>query len=231
MSGQLSLRDFLQVEQSQFAGASHGWRLWDPRPKLALAVLAMALNVLFAQAWLSASLLGLALALMYYSRCELKLVLLFMLAPSVATLALMLGMAFGFGTTAIFHWGPLTLYREGVGMGLNAGLRVATDVAWAGLLMITTPFPAMLRALRAFKVPEVLVNTMAYMYRYVFLLFDEFTAMRNSAMARGGFARFSTTASTSGQIAAHVFLRSYDRADRVWQAMQARGGDADIERA
>jgi cobalt/nickel transport system permease protein len=94
--------------------------------------------------------------------------------------------------------------------------------------MITTPFKDLLDALRWCKVPKVLVDTLSYIYRYVFLLFDEFTAMRNSAKVRGGFADFYAAVSTSGQITAKVFLRSYDRAERVWQAIQARGGDGTI---
>jgi cobalt/nickel transport system permease protein len=225
MSGQLSLRDFFQIEQSQFGGRAYGWRLWDPRLKTALSVLAMALNVLFAKAWLSGSLLLVAAALAVYSRCPWKLVLLFLLAPAWATLILVLGMAFGFGTQPLVHLGPLTLYKDGLAMGLNASLRVAADVAWAGLLVITTPFTGMLEALRWFRVPRVIVDTLATIYRYVFLLYDEFISMRASAQARGGFSRYSSTASTSGLIAAQIFMRSYDRAGRVWQAMQARGGE------
>ena len=91
----------------------------------------MTLNVLFARAWLSGSLFALAAALMLYSRCPWKLILLFALAPAWATGVLVLGMAFGFGVTPWLHLGPFTLYAEGLAMGLNAGLRVATD-GWAG---------------------------------------------------------------------------------------------------
>lgn len=224
MSGQLSLRDFFQVEKSQYEGGAHGWRRWDPRLKVGLSFLAMALNVLFAKAWLSGSLLGVAAVFMLYSRCHWKQVALFLLAPVWATLALVVGMSLGFGTHVVFSLGPLHVYQEGVAMGLNAGLRVAADVSWAGLLVITTPFTGMLEALRWYRLPKVLVDTLSYIYRYVFLLYDEYSAMRNSAKARGGFATFKSSTSSSGLIAAQVFLRSYDRAERVWQAMQARGG-------
>ena len=224
MSGQLSLRDFFQVEQSQFGRPAYGLRLWDPRLKLALSFLAMALNVLVAQPRLSALLLALAGLGMLYSRCPWRQVLLFLLAPASATLFLMLGMAIGFGEKAVWRLGPLSFYEEGIFMGLNAGLRIAADMAWAGLLVITTPFAGMLGALRYFKVPKVVVGTLSYIYRYVFLLYDEYSAMRNSAQARGGFAGFKASTMSSGLIAAQVFLRSYDRAERVWQAMQARGG-------
>ncbi len=55
MSGQLSLQDFLKdVEYLPvWPLRAYGWRLWDPRVKLVLSLLAMGSNVLFAQAWLS----------------------------------------------------------------------------------------------------------------------------------------------------------------------------------
>jgi len=224
MSGQLSIRDFFQVEQSQLNAKAHGLRGWDARTKVALTFVAMVANVLFAKAWLSGLLLGLATLGMIVSRCDWKQVGLFVLAPVWATLALVIGMSFGFGSTVIFKLGPASIYHEGLMMGLNAGLRVIADVALAGLLVITTPFRGMLRALRYFKVPDVVVDTLSYIYRYAFLLFDEYTSMKNSAKARGGFASFKSSTNSSGLIAAQVFLRSYDRAERVWQAIQARGG-------
>jgi cobalt/nickel transport system permease protein len=226
MAGQLSLREFFQVEKSQFEGPAHGWRRWDGRVKVVLTLLAMTANVLFARAWLSGTLVGLAALGMLYSRCHWRHILLFLLAPGWAVLVLVLGMSLGFGVQPVYRMGPLTFYQEGIAMGLNAGLRVVADVAWAGLLVITTPFTDILRALRWMRLPEILVDTLSFMYRYTFLLFDEFSAMRNSAKARGGLADFRSTARTSGVIAGRIFLRSYDRADRIQMAMQARGAES-----
>jgi cobalt/nickel transport system permease protein len=231
MAGQLTLQDFFRVERAQYEGPAYGWRRWDGRLKVVLTLLAMAANVLFAKAWLSGALIGLAGLGMVYSRCHWKHVLAFLLVPGWAVLVLVLGMSFGFGVQPLFRLGPLTFYREGIAMGLNAGLRVAADLAWAGLLVITTPFVDILRALRWMRVPEVLVDTLAFMYRYAFMLFDEFAAMRNSAKARGGLADFRSTARTSGMIAGRIFLRSYDRAERIQQAMQARGAESASESA
>ncbi len=228
MSGQLSLRDFFEIELSQYGTQAHGWRRWDPRWKLGLSVLAMALNVLVAQAWLSGLLLALAAVGLLYSRSPWRQVLLFLLAPGSAVVLLVVGMAFGFGIQPLFKLGPFTFYQDGLWLGLSAGLRVCADVTWAGLLMITTPFQGLLEALRWFKLPMVLVDTLAYIYRYVFLLYDEYTAMRNSAKVRGGFVDLRSSVSTTGQIAAKVFLRSYDRSERVGLAMQARGGDCSL---
>jgi cobalt/nickel transport system permease protein len=225
VAGQLNLRDFLRMEESLYEGSQHGWRTWDARWKVGLSVAVMLSNSLWARARLSEVLVLTGLALLVYSRVSWKLVLLFLLVPTWAILTLVVGYAMGFGHEAWFSLGPLHFTRDGLALGLNAGLRVLTDVSWAALLMLTTPFHDILAALRWFKVPEVLVDTLSYMYRYVFLLFDDYSSMRASAKARGGFTTYASAASTSGQIAANIFLRSYDRAERISQAMRARGGE------
>jgi cobalt/nickel transport system permease protein len=75
-------------------------------------------------------------------------------------------------------------------------------------------------------VPEVLVETLAFMYRYVFLLWDEFSAMRLAGRARGGYQHGWQGVITTGWIVAQVFLRAYDRALRISEAMKARGAEA-----
>lgn len=98
-------------------------------------------------------------------------------------------------------------------------------MAWVGLLILTTPFAELLEALRWFKVPAILVDTLAFMYRYIFLLFDEFAAMRASARVRGGFSAYKISLASMGLIVSQIFLRAYDRAQRISHAMKARGAE------
>ena len=81
-----------------------------------------------------------------------------------------------------------------------------------------------LTAMRWFRVPDLVVDTLGFMYRYIFLLWEEFSAMRISARARGGLFGWRREWRTTGAIIAQVFMRAYDRAQRIQEAMQARGG-------
>ncbi len=225
MSGQLSLHDFFEVERAQFLRRARGLRLWDARLKLALAGTAMLANVLWYRADLSAALLGVAALGLLLTRVPLRQWFVFLVAPLWATIVVMVGYSVGFGQTVILDLGPVHVYREGVWLGLAAGLRVVSEMAWVGLLILTTPFTEILDALRWYRVPAVLVDTLSFMYRYVFLLCDEFTAMRASARSRGGFATYRGSLSTTGLITSQVFLRAYDRSLRISQAMRARGGE------
>lgn len=109
-------------------------------------------------------------------------------------------------------------------------LRSWLSVQAAVLLVAATPFPDILHALRHLRVPEVLVSIISFMYRYLFVLVDETLRLLRAREARsarrdglrsGG--SLSWRARTAGSMAGQLFLRSYDRSDRIYNAMQARG--------
>jgi cobalt/nickel transport system permease protein len=161
---------------------------------------------------------------MAVSKAPLRHMAWFVVAPVWAALPVVIGLAAGLGQTPLIKIGQLTLYSEGLAQGGQAGLRVLADTAWAGLLFLTTPFTEILDALRWFRVPGVVTDTLGFMYRYVFMLWEEFSAMRVSARARGGLSGWRREWHTTGTITAQLFLRAYDRAQRIQQAVQARGG-------
>lgn len=201
-----------------------GLRCMDARLKLALVVAAVLINVVLLDYRLSLGLLLTAWTGMAASRAPFRQMAWFVLAPVWATLPVVFGLAVGLGQTPLIKTGYLTVYHEGLAQGGQAALRVLADTSWAGLLFLTTPFTEILAALRWFRVPDVVVDTQGFMYRYVFLLWEEFHAMRVSASARGGLLGWRREWHTTGVITAQVFLRAYDRAQRIQQAVQARGG-------
>lgn len=91
------------------------------------------------------------------------------------------------------------------------------------LLGGTTPFAELLRVLRAARAPALLVTTLALMVRYLAVIADESQRMRRArqsrTLARGRAARWRGLAT----VAAMLFVRSSERAERVYAAMAARG--------
>ena len=200
----------------------HGW---DPRVKLALLATAVGMNVVIAQLWLSFLLFLISVGMAVWSRIPLQLFALFFLAPAWATLIVFLGFSIGFGATPIASLGPLTIYREGMFQGLSAAARVASDMSWMGSVFLTTPFTKVLDALKWFRVPTILVETIAMVYRYAFLLRDEFQRMQDASRTRGGFWGYRNSILSAAMILAQVILRAYDRAKQIQFAMMARGAD------
>jgi cobalt/nickel transport system permease protein len=91
------------------------------------------------------------------------------------------------------------------------------------LISNTTPFGQMLRVMRRVRVPDLLITTLALMHRYLFVLADEAERMRRARASRtfrrGRRFQWSTLATVAGQL----FVRASERAERIYDAMCARG--------
>ena len=103
-------------------------------------------------------------------------------------------------------------------------LRVAAAATFGFLLVFTTPWPRVLKALRAFGVPVIMVAVLGMTYRYILLLLegahDMFIARRSRAVGRltAGERR-----RLAGQHAGVLLGRSLQLGGEVYLAMQARG--------
>ncbi len=104
------------------------------------------------------------------------------------------------------------------------------SVQMAILLTATTQFPDMMHALRHLRFPSMLVAVISFTYRYLFVLADEAMRLRRAREARsarplggGGGGTIFWRARVAGNMVGQLFLRSYERSDRVYNAMLARG--------
>jgi cobalt/nickel transport system permease protein len=119
--------------------------------------------------------------------------------------------------------GPFTVSREGLETFATVGAKAILGTLSAVLLGATTSFPDVLHALERLKAPKLLVLIAAFMYRYLFTIVDEVQRMRAALAARGYAPRNALQAAAIGRVATALFLRTYERAERVHLAMLARG--------
>ena len=106
----------------------------------------------------------------------------------------------------------------------------------AVLFSSTTRFTDILAGLQALKVPAILVSVIGLMWRYLFLMVDEVMRMLQARASRSGYlvktkktgGRVLWRAKVSGGMAGSLFLRSIERSERVFAAMQSRGYDGKV---
>jgi len=96
-------------------------------------------------------------------------------------------------------------------------------------LVNVMPFEQLLVTLRRLKVPAIVVAILAFMYRYVFVVWDELDSLRRARKTRtyghgGLWFRWKTLAQMLGML----LIRSLNRAERIHGAMQARGWDGEV---
>jgi cobalt/nickel transport system permease protein len=91
------------------------------------------------------------------------------------------------------------------------------------LLSNTTPFAELLRVLKRWRMPALLVTTLSLMYRYVFVLVDEAQRMGRARTSRTFTPGRSRAWRTISTVVSQLFVRSSERAERIYVAMCARG--------
>lgn len=133
--------------------------------------------------------------------------------------------------------GGLTLTAEGLTRFLSLALKSWLSLQAAILLTTTTPFPDLLLAMRAVRLPRLLVALFGLMWRYIFVLADEALRLMRAREARSGGwpaadrpqgGTLVWRAKVTGGMAGNLFLRGLERSDRIYLAMLARGYDGEI---
>jgi cobalt/nickel transport system permease protein len=137
---------------------------------------------------------------------------------------------------AAWHLAGWTLTATAGGLERFASIAVKSwlSVQFGVLLTATTRFSDLLVAMRALHVPRLLVAIFGLMWRYLFLLVHEAKRLRIARDARSAEVGSNSggtlawRARTTGGMVGNLFLRGYERSERVYSAMLARGYDGEV---
>jgi len=133
-----------------------------------------------------------------------------------------------FGTGEKFEIAGIELYREGLLAGLSIVVKGTLGVLAAVILSTTTTAREILRGLERLKLPAVMVQIASFMLRYVNVISDEMERMKVARESRGFIATGIKHWKVIATSAAALFIRSYERGERVHLAMLSRGFDGNL---
>ncbi|MFH1141212.1 MAG: cobalt ECF transporter T component CbiQ [Chloroflexota bacterium] len=127
-----------------------------------------------------------------------------------------------------------TATDQGLVFSLSVLTKSWISVIAAGTLAVVTPVTDLTRAMRFIRIPKILVAVMAFMYRYLFVLVDEAMRLMRAREARS--ARLGKKAGgpllwrvrVAGHMVGSLFLRTYERSERIYMAMVARGYNGEV---
>lgn len=135
----------------------------------------------------------------------------------------LLGTLFRGGGTVLWAWGPLQITTVGLTILGSVTLKALLSLLMLNLLTLTTSVSALLHGLIELRTPPLLVAILGSMYRYISVLINEFSTMRRAAASRNLMNGKSTIRLVVGNMIGALFIRTYERGNRVHQAMLSRG--------
>jgi cobalt/nickel transport system permease protein len=207
----------------------------DPRVKVLATILFILSNVLlpdgawlaFTAAWLVILLAGFLAHLTPGYLFKRSLIALPFALAAVTVLFTIPGTAVA--TFSLFSR-TITISDAGLVRFASIVTRSWLSVQGAIWLTATTQFPDLMHALRHLRVPQLLTAIISFMYRYLFVLADEAGRLLRAREARSaapssgnGGGRLLWRAKVAGGMVGQLFLRSFERSERVYNAMLARG--------
>lgn len=211
------------IEESFLIGDSLIHRL-DPRAKV---ITAAAFSIVVALSDRFVALLPsilFAVSFVFLARLSLKRVCLRLLMVNLLILMLWLSLPFTIDGEILFSLGPLTATREGIERAVALTIKSNAIIMTLMVFIATMPVFTLGRALRFFRVPEKIVHLLSFTYRYIHVINMEYSRLVNAVKIRGFDPGNNIhTYRTYAFIVGMVLLKSYERANRVRQAMLCRG--------
>jgi len=197
----------------------------DARVKMVFILMAVAVNLLFMSVWPSIGIAVMCLCALLSIKVPPRLLLMRLAIPLAMAATVAVIQLFLYGTTALFTIPGLHLtgYEEGLARGLLIMWRVIAGSSLVLFLSMSTPTNKLLMAAAWFKTPKILIELALLIYRYIFVLLDEVTTMRDAQRVRLGYHNWRQSISSFSTLGGGLILRAYDRAERVFDAMLVRG--------
>jgi cobalt/nickel transport system permease protein len=132
------------------------------------------------------------------------------------------------GDTVVL-FGGLTFFPfnlRGFLLALLICLKASAVALMVEPLLGTSPFPVTIQALARLKVPSTVCQMLLLAHRYIFVFQDETDRMKTGMGARGFRGRTDVeTLRATGNFLGMLLVRSFERTQRVYEAMLARGYD------
>ncbi|MBT8213354.1 MAG: cobalt ECF transporter T component CbiQ [Acidimicrobiia bacterium] len=117
----------------------------------------------------------------------------------------------------------IAMSEEGLWAAWTILAKATLGVGASVLLSSTTEIPQILSGMQRLRVPRVLTAITGFMVRYLDVIIGELSRRRIAMASRGYEARWMWQGESLAASAASIFVRSYERGERVHQAMVARG--------
>ncbi len=118
----------------------------------------------------------------------------------------------------------LSLFQSN-GMAIFGTILVKSTICLSTVVLFsnTTQFADLLRMFRRWGLPDLMISMFALMYRYVFVMIDEMERMHRARVSRTFEKTRWVEWRALSTVVAQLFIRSTERAERIYAAMCARG--------
>jgi len=199
-------------------------RRLDPRGKIVVVVLFSIVVAAADRPYVLLGALALGLFVVITARVPAKEVVRRLIPVNMLILFLWLFLPFTFSGEPMFFMGSLAVSREGVFYATRISIKSNAMMLMLIALVASTPISIIGHAMHRMGIPKKMVHLFFFTYRYIHVIYREYSRLKNALKIRGFLPKTNLhTYKTVAYMVGMLLVRSFDRAQRVHNAMLCRG--------
>ena len=196
----------------------------DPRIKIVVVFLFSVVTAVSSRLPVLMWALSLSLLIVLTAKVSARELIRRLIPVNMLILFLWLFLPITFAGQPLFYLGPLPVTQEGVMYATQISVKSNAIMLMLIALVASTPIFTMGHAMHELKIPNKIVHLFFFTYRYIHVMHREYDRLANSMKIRGFRPKTNLhTYKTFAYMVGMLLVRSFDRAQRVHNAMLCRG--------
>ncbi|PTX16009.1 cobalt/nickel transport system permease protein [Halanaerobium congolense] len=216
------------LEEKLAAGSSwiHGL---DPRAKLVVGLFFSFLIALSNELKTLSLFFALAVILIISIKIDFKYLLKRLLLFNLFICLIWIFIPFTFPGKEILTVWQFSVSKEGLFYALKITLRSNSIILLVISLLSTSPVLDLIHAMSRLRIPPKLIYLLFFVYRYLYVIKKEFNTIHQAMLLRAFKAKTNLhTYRSYAYLIAMLLIKSYERSQKVYQAMICRGFKGDF---
>ena len=202
---------------------------WNPHLKFWYSMVLIVLGIILSNIYISISIVFICgFITIFLGKISLKKYIDFFKVPIIFLLisVAVININFSKNITDFYYFnvGDLYIYttNENIKKSCILFWRALSGVSSMYMLALSTPLNEIIYVMKKARTPQIIIELMYLVYRFIFIMRDSYKSMRKSIESRLGFRDYRISLLSFGKIISNILIISLRKSNSFYDAMESR---------
>lgn len=202
---------------------------WNPHLKFWYSMMLIVLGIILSNIYISISIVFICgFTTIFLGKISLKKYIDFFKVPIIFLLisVAVININFSKNITDFYYFnvGDLYIYTtdENIKKSCILFWRALSGVSSMYMLALSTPLNEIIYVMKKARTPQIIIELMYLVYRFIFIMRDSYKSMRKSIESRLGFRDYRISLLSFGKIISNILIISLRKSNSFYDAMESR---------
>ena len=208
---------------------------WNPHLKFWYSMVLIVLGIILSNIYISISIVFICgFITIFLGKISLKKYIDFFKVPIIFLLisVAVININFSKNITDFYYFniGDLYIYTtdENIRKSCILFWRALSGVSSMYMLALSTPLNEIIYVIKKVRTPQIIIELMYLVYRFIFIMRDSYKSMRKSIESRLGFIDYRTSLLSFGKIISNILIISLRKSNSFYDSMESRDYKGEI---